>query len=46
MVDVDGTIFRTQLRLLRRKEGWRVVMYPLPRFVWPEVGSGLLDGVL
>jgi len=46
LVDVDGTIIRTQFRFLCRKEGWRVVVHPLPGFVWPEVGSGLLDGVL
>lgn len=44
--DVDGTIIRTQLHFFCRKEGWRVVVHPLPGFVWPEVGSGLLDGVL
>ena len=46
LVDMDGTIIRTQLRFFRRKEGWWFVVHPLPGFVWPKVGSGLLDGVL
>jgi len=45
-IDMDGTIIRTQLRFLRCKESWWVIVHPLPRYVWPEVGSGLLDGVL
>jgi len=46
LVHVDGTTVRTQFCLLRCKKGGWFVVEALPGFIWPEVGSGLLDSVL
>lgn len=46
LVNVDGTVIRTELRLLRREEGRRLVMCLFPGFVRPEIWGSLSDSVL